>query len=37
MSVKDNCDTVEISDDARKHIQRVYLDNDINEETDTDD
>ena len=37
MSVKDNCDTVEISDDARKHIQRIYWDNDINEETDTDD
>lgn len=36
MSVKDNFDTVEISDNARKHIQRVYLD-DNNEETDADD
>ena len=36
MSVKDNFDTVEISDDAHKHIQRIYLDNN-NEETDVND
>lgn len=35
--VKDNFDTVEISDAARKHIQRVNWDNEINEEIDADD